>query len=140
MKTLTLILKLTAPCFVIVAAIHIVFGVSAESMLGAQLSAQSLQDPVLDSQNRFYGASFMLYAVVFWLAASDLEKYILLLRASLVVFCISGCVRFLSIAQLGWPSTAVTTLMWVEIVGPLLMLFWIRRVAAKADFGITHEG
>jgi hypothetical protein len=51
-------LKLVAPVFVLVGALHLVLGVGADALLGARLPAEAFTDPALNSQNRFYGVAF----------------------------------------------------------------------------------
>src|SRR5262245_2634357 len=45
-------------------AMHLTMGLGADALLGANVSAQTLTDAGLDSQNLFYGVSFMLYGVL----------------------------------------------------------------------------
>ena len=55
------VLKVVSPVFFLIGFGHLMFGVGADVQLGANVSAQSLADPVLDSQNRFYGVIFTVY-------------------------------------------------------------------------------
>ena len=54
-------LKITAPVFVLVGCLHLVLGLNADLLLGANIGADVISDPVLDSQNRFYGVAFTVY-------------------------------------------------------------------------------
>jgi len=71
---LAIVLRLLAPVFFIVAAMHIVLGLGADRLLGASVPPAAAADPSLDSQNRFYGAALALYGVVLLLCAADLRK------------------------------------------------------------------
>lgn len=62
MKSYARVLKLVAPVFFMVGAVHLILGPGADVLLGARLSAATLGDAVLDSQNRFYGVAFTVYA------------------------------------------------------------------------------
>jgi hypothetical protein len=52
------VLKLIAPVFLVVGCLHLVLGINAEVLLGANIGAEVLTDPVVDSQDRFYGVAF----------------------------------------------------------------------------------
>ena len=57
MRALAIALRLAAPLFFVVGVLHLTLGVGADVLLGAKLSAEAIDDPALDSQNRFYGVS-----------------------------------------------------------------------------------
>ena len=97
-------------------------------MLGAKLTDQALHDPVLDSQNRFYGISFSLYGVLLFLCATDLKKYTTVLRCVLWVFFAAGLARFVSIATHDVPSVLVLALLGSEVILPPLLLWWLSNV------------
>ena len=128
MNAYTLALKLASPIFILVGALHLVYGVDADVMLGANLSTAALQDPVLDSQNRFYGIAFTLYGVLLYLCATDLNRYSTVLRCVLSVFFAAGLARLVSIAIHGLPSVLVLALLVSEIVLPPILLLWLSRI------------
>lgn len=97
-------------------------------MLGADLPAEVLKDPVLDSQNRFYGTAFTLYGVLLFLCATDLKKYSLVLRCLLWVFFAAGLARVVSIVIHGMPSTFVLALLGSEVLLPIPLLRWFTRI------------
>lgn len=131
MKIYALVLKLSAPVFVIVGALHLFLGTGADVMLGADLPAAALNDPVLDSQNRFYGVSFTLYGVLLYLCATDLRKYKTVLQCILWVFLAAGLARMVSIATHGMPSVLVLALLSSEVLLPPLMLMWLSRLGIE---------
>jgi hypothetical protein len=63
MRVLAIVLKISAPVFILVSILHLTLGVGADVLLGANLSPAALADPALDSQNRFYGVAFSVYGV-----------------------------------------------------------------------------
>ena len=132
MPSLPFTLRLLAPVFFVIAAMHLVFGLDAESMLGAQVSAQTAMDPTLNSQNRFYGVAFALYGVVLYMSARDLPRYEPVLKASMIVFFAAGLSRLVSWAIEGRPSLPVALLTGVELVAPWLLLLWIFRSKVSA--------
>jgi hypothetical protein len=128
MRNLSLFLKIAAPVFFIVGALHLTLGLDADVLLGAKVPAEVLSDPALDSQNRFYGVAFTLYGALLYLSATDLPKYATVLRCVLWVFLAAGAARFVSIAAYGVPPIPVVLLLGSEIVAPPLLLVWLSRV------------
>lgn len=135
MRHFTLFLKLVAPVFVAAGALHLVFGVGADVMLGAKVSSDAMTDPALDSQNRFYGVAFTLYGVLLYLYATDIQKYAIVLRCVLWVYFAAGAARLLSIATLGTPPPLALVLLAGEILPPPLLIRWLSRVE---NGGITR--
>jgi hypothetical protein len=132
LNSLALVLKLGAPIFLLVAALHLVMGPSADVLLGANLSAAAISDPVLDSQNRFYGVSFALYGVLLFLCSTDLAKYSAVLKCVLAVFFAAGLARLVSIGMHGVPSIWVIGLLATELVVPPILAFWLHKVLPKS--------
>ena len=128
MRTLSLVLKCFAPVFLVVALLHLVFGLTADALLGAKVSPEAAADPSLDSQNRFYGVAFALYGVVLYLCARDLRRYEAFFKAALGVFFCGGAARLVSWAIHGAPAPLVVALALSELLIPPLLLIWYARV------------
>ena len=114
-------------------AMHVCLGLQADALLGAGVSTHSLSDPGLDSQNRFYGATFVLYGVLLFLVTRDLERYAPVLRSLLWVFWFAGLVRFISVVLFGWPPVLILALFVVELTLPPLMLLWQSRLTSHSQ-------
>ena len=127
MNSLALLLKFSAPVFILVGALHLALGAGADVLLGAQLSADALADATLDSQNRFYGVAFSLYGILFYLCATDLPKYATVLRCVLWVFFAAGLARLVSIATHGIPPPFVLALLALEITLPPILHVWLSK-------------
>jgi hypothetical protein len=125
--SLTAFLKLVAPVFALVGAVHLALGVGADVLLGAKLPPEALGDATLDSQNRFYGIAFTLYGVLLYLCATDLRKYATVLRCVIWVFFAAGVARLVSIATHGVPSALVLALLASELAMPPLLHLWLAR-------------
>ena len=121
-------LKVLAVAIFGISALHILVGVASETLLGSGISATSILDPNLDSQNRFYGAAFALFGVVWWLASANVNGYQHLLRASFLVFFLGGVARVISVVVVGWPTLPVIGLTVIELVLPWVMILWLKRV------------
>lgn len=131
MNGLSLVLKILAPVFLLVGALHLILGPGADVLLGANIPSSVIADPVLDSQNRFYGVSFSVYGVLFYLCATDLERYEKVLYCLLAVFFAGGVARLVSIALHGLPSFQVTFLLATELLAPPVLAGWYRASARR---------
>ena len=131
MRSLVLVLKLLAPVFFIVGALHLVLGLGADALLGAKVSAEAMTDPALDSQNRFYAVAFTLYGVLLFLCSTDIPKYATVLRCVLWVFFAAGLARFVSIALHGSPPPMIWLLLVGEVVPPPLLAWWLSRTSIR---------
>lgn len=134
MRNFSLFLKITALGFLVAGALHLIFGVNAEVMLGAKIPISAITNPALDSQNRFYGTAFTLYGVLLYFCSTDLKKYELILRIVLWVYFIAGMARLVSIAVYGIPPPLVLALMASEILPPPLIFWWMAKLKNTDNF------
>jgi hypothetical protein len=128
MSQYTGFLRITAIVFFIVAGSHLVLGLNADILLGARAPADVVSDPVLDSQNRFFGAVFGIYGVLFLLCAQDLSKYATVLRCTLWCYFAGGLARLVSIGIHGTPSPLVLSLLATEILLPTFFFWWLGQI------------
>ena len=133
MRSIVLVLKLLAPVFFIVGALHLVLGLGADALLGAKVSTEAMTDPALDSQNRFYAVAFTLYGVLLFLCSTDIPKYAPVLRCVLWVFFAAGLARFVSIALHGSPPPMIWLLLVGEVLPPPLLAWWLSRTSIRRD-------
>jgi hypothetical protein len=131
MNKLALLLKLVSPVFFAVGALHLTLGLGAEALLGAQVSAQALADPGLDSQNRFYGVAFTLYGVLLLVCAQDIPKYATVLKCLLWAFFAAGMARVVSMVTHGSPPPLIWVLFLGEVLPPPVLLWWLKRVTSE---------
>jgi len=116
---------------IVAGSMHIALGLQADQMLGAAVSARSISDPGLDSQNRFYGATFTLYGVLLLVISTQLQQYATILRCLLWVFLGAGVVRFISVSLYGWPPLLIGLLFALELIVPVVLLFWFSRFSQQ---------
>ena len=128
MRHFALFLKLVAPVFLFVGALHLIFGLGADATLGAKVPLEALADPALNSQNRFYGVAFSVYGVLLFLCATDVRKYATVLRCVLWVFFAAGVARLLSIATHDMPPPLILALLGSELLAPPIVIWWLSRV------------
>jgi hypothetical protein len=139
MRSLALVLKLVAPVFFIVGALHLMLGLGADALLGAKVSAEVMTDPALDSQNRFYGVAFTLYGVLLFLCSTDILKYATVLRCALWVFFGAGLARVVSIALHGSPPPMIWLLFVGEVLPPPLLAWWLSRTINRGVSSREHR-
>lgn len=132
MRTFTIFLKALAPIPVLVGLSHLLMGLGSDALLGAKLPMEVLSDPVLDSQNRFYGVVFIGYGVLIFLCASDVQKYSSVLRIVASFIFLGGFGRLVSIALFGLPTPQVIALIAIELVGVPLLLWWHSQVLQQS--------
>ena len=120
-------LRATAAVFFLAGSMHVILGLGADQMLGAGVSSQTMLDAGLDSQNRFYGAIFTLYGVIFCMAAANLARYLPILKATVWVFFLAGLVRFISVWLFVWPPPLIAALYAAEVLLPPFLIFWINK-------------
>jgi Domain of unknown function (DUF4345) len=128
MPLFVLALKAFSPVLFLVAALHLILGVGAEVMIGAVLPMSAIVEPTLNSQNRFYGVSYALYAVVLWLCAGDLKRFEPIFKAVLWVSLLAGVSRLVAWAQYGAPAPFVVFLLATELLFPPILWLWYSRV------------
>ena len=133
MRSMVLVLRLLAPVFFIVGALHLVLGLGADALLGAKVSTEAMTDPALDSQNRFYAVAFTLYGVLLFLCSTDIPKYATVLRCVLWVFFAAGLARFVSIALHGSPPPMIWLLLVGEVLPPPLLAWWLSRTRDRKN-------
>lgn len=126
-------LKLMAAACFVPALIHGFLGVDGDVLAGIPVPSSGI-DPSHDSQNRFYGVAFGLYAVLLWVASVEVRQYAGILRIMFVMIFLAGCSRLLSLNAYGWPSNEVLFLWSTEIFLPPIMWFWLRRYEATQEF------
>ncbi len=120
-------LRIMAITILLAGSSHLLLGVGAEVMLGAKLSAETLAEPSLNSQNRFYGTSYMLYGILLWVCTRDMARYALIFRILLWMTFAAGVTRILSVALHGWPSPTIIALAVSELLLPPFIFWWHRR-------------
>ena len=126
-RSFVLVTRVVAVAFVLVGASHLVLGLRSDMSLGAQLPLPVVNDPVLDSQNRFYGVMFAGSGALLWLCARDPARYTDVLRIVCWSVFAGGVARLLSIALAGVPTVPVVALTAIELIGFPLLVAWHRR-------------
>ena len=97
-----------------------------------QRSPEVIRDPVLDSQNRFYGTAVAIDGVLLALGATDLKRYSVMLQCCLWCFFAGGLARLVSMALYGTPPLMVLALTASELVLPALLSMLLNRAARDA--------
>lgn len=126
------VLRITGIGIICVAFIHLLLGPQAELLLGAAMSGESVMDPTVDSQNRFYGVAFALFGCIFLLGSTDVTGYQKIITLAFVVFFAAGLSRLVSVALTDWPAQTVMLLTAVELIVPPAMIIWLKQLLHTA--------
>jgi hypothetical protein len=102
---------------------HLVDGVSFLLIAGAPV-AGIFNDPVLNSQVRFWGAIWFGFGIVLWHAGNRLEADPALFRLLCGILGLSGLARLESAVMCGLPGPMLTAAMMIELVTAPCFLFW----------------
>ena len=94
---------------------------------GAVLSEESISDPILNNQIKFWGAIWLGWGVALWWVTNDLRSRSPMLRILLATLILSGLSRALSVLLYGWASPPLTIAMVIEIAGSSALMWWHSR-------------
>jgi Domain of unknown function (DUF4345) len=128
MAAFKIVLKMFAIVIAVVAGLHVAMGTNAEILLGAHWPQGVAFDATIDSQDRFYGGAFLVYACLLWLCTNDLKRYSPVLKIMFAVFFVAGCARFVSFTLVGLPSAMIYFLWAVELLSPPVLWIWMTRL------------
>jgi hypothetical protein len=127
--------------FLIVAGVFILFAGVFHSLLGVRgdwligLEPPDVVDPSLDSQNRFYGAAFLLYGILFIYCSRDLPRYAAILKIGFGAMFLAGCARGFAVVAYDWPTWQVCALWFSEVVLPPIVWLWLNYELKRAAVG-----
>jgi Domain of unknown function (DUF4345) len=108
---------------------HALSGVYGDWFIG--LVPSDVVDPSLDSQNRFYGAAFLLYGILFIFCSRDLPRYADILKIAFATMFLAGCARGFAVLAYGWPTWQVCALWSTEIGLPPIAWLWLNHTLKK---------
>ena len=114
-----------------VSVLHLALGLGADRLLGAGVVDAVVRDPGLASQNRFFGVTYGLYAVVLWLAARDIDRYRPVLTSALVITMLGGFARLIPWVLYGPAPPTMIGLFVTEVLIPPVLLFWLHESGAR---------
>jgi Domain of unknown function (DUF4345) len=126
---LAVTLRLAALACAFAGLCHALLGVGGDWIVGVEPA--SPVDPSLDSQNRFYGAAFLLHGLLLWIGAKDVVRFAPILRAVFGMMFVAGCARGLAVLAHGWPTPQILFLWTTEMTLPPLMWISLNRSLAR---------
>jgi hypothetical protein len=133
MKNLSMIVKLLCLIPLLTGAMDLLVGANAFQTLGAALPAETLKEPNLNSQIRFFGAIWLGFGVLLWRASHDLKANASSFYWLCAILILSGVGRLISALQFGWPAPPLIGAMVVELVLIPVLLLWHRRLIAAGN-------
>jgi Domain of unknown function (DUF4345) len=128
-NALRIFLVFAGICTLFAGSFHALSGVRGDWFIG--LAPVDVVDPSLDSQNRFYGAAFLLYGILFNFCSRDLPRYKDILKIAFGTMFLAGCTRGLTVAFYDWPTWQVCALWFSEMALPPIAWLWLNHVLKK---------
>lgn len=92
---------------IVTGCVDFILGLSAQQLLGANLSADAYADPLLNSQIRFLACVWLGFGMFLIFCLRDIERNFAVLRFALAILFLGGIGRLISLLQFGFPSTSV---------------------------------
>jgi hypothetical protein len=129
MKAFVLFVRVLSAAFIAAAALHLFLGPGADAMLGVPVTPHMFADASIDSQNRFYGVTFLLLGVVLLISTTDVRRYEPIIVATLGVLFLAGIARVVSWWMHGSPSAVIVGIVCADLLLPPLLYVWLRRVS-----------
>lgn len=112
-----------------VGLLHLVVGFRSVGLLGVSLPQSVVSHPVLDSQDRFYGAMLGGLGAILIYSLADVARYrgvIVLVAGTLFV---GGLARLLSVLATGSPTPLVILFIAFELIVPAVLMRQLTRAA-----------
>ena len=109
-------------------AVDMIGGAKFLAATGAHLPPPSVADPLLNNQMGFWGGIWFGFGIILWYASGRLRAEPVLLHLLIGVLFLSGVGRVLSVALHGWTEPVLTAAMLLELLGPMIIWWWHRRL------------
>lgn len=111
----------------------LLYGLGMYKNLGVTLTHDQLMDPLLNSQIRFLGATWLGFGVLCFIFVRKMNEYNIFLKYSLVFVVIGGMGRVFSLYEFGLPHNTVTSIILIcfiiiEVVMIPIILFYIYKL------------
>lgn len=122
---------------VLTGGLDLAFGMKGQRTLGARLTPEGFDDPVLNSQFRYLGAMWLGFGLALFLTLSDLERYAVVFQGLMAVMFLGGIGRLISIFQFGIPAPVAGRILVIvatafELIGAPLFIWWQHHLLMPA--------
>jgi hypothetical protein len=101
MRPFAIALRLLAIAFIATASLHLVYGLKADAMLGAQVPAEMVHKRIAGQLESILRNHFSMLGVALFVAVTDLRRYRPIVVANLAVSFAAGLARIVSWALYG---------------------------------------
>ncbi|MCE7059452.1 DUF4345 domain-containing protein [Dyadobacter sp. CY343] len=116
----------------ILAAAPLVSGILGLAGIYNPLFSETLPaDLVLDSNLRFLNAVSVAVAIAFYCILPVIEKETFACRVICSAILLGGLARLISIYELGIPPFFISASLILELLSPILIMYWQRRIAVR---------
>jgi len=114
-------------------AMDLLLGVQSQENLGAKLTAEGFQDPMLDNVFRFFAAVWFGLGLQLIFLVRNLPRYKPALMLLLAIVVLGGIARLISMAQFGLPDPGLGRLiicagLFAELIMAPFLMIWLSRM------------
>jgi Domain of unknown function (DUF4345) len=136
-RALAVVLRIFAAFAIVTGALDVATGTELLIRGGAQLG-EAARDAVLNSQIKYWGAVWCGFGVALWWTTRDLQARIAMLFILLGTVFFGGLGRSLSALLFGAGSAMLTAFILIELIGPVAVLMWFRRLNRLSAVEVGH--
>jgi membrane protein YqaA with SNARE-associated domain len=130
MNSFNVLVRGAAVIAIAVGLIHALLGTTTAYYLGSVLPDALYRIPIFDSQDRFFGTTFVGYGALLLLFLKDQVRFGPVLTIVAAAVFAGGLARLLSIALVGTPPPLVLGLLGIELILPPLLIWMRSRLPA----------
>ncbi|MBB4278365.1 DUF4345 domain-containing protein [Rhizobium mongolense] len=135
MSLLSMIVRILCLVPVLTGLLDVVIGSHSLAIAGMKMPPGVLENPVLESQVRFFGMIWIGWGLALWRTSGELRANAGWFRGLLGILFLSGLARAAAALQFGLPGGALNAAIIAELVGVPLLLAWhttlLRKIPEK---------
>jgi Domain of unknown function (DUF4345) len=124
---------------ILTGGLDLMLGAKALNIVGAMVSSEALNNVVLDSQIRFFGAIWFGVGIVLYWMLPAIEKQATLFRLLLGIIFLGGIGRLISVFLVGIPPTELVAATALELIGMPLLIWWQLLIATSNNITVHSE-
>jgi hypothetical protein len=136
-KVLQIVLGVLGLIPILTGGLNLIMGASALNLDGASFSSDVLNNVVLDSEIRFFGAIWFGIGIILYWMLPSIEKHTMLLRLMTGGIFLGGIGRLASALLVGIPPNHFIAATTLELIGMPLLVLWQSLISTSSKYEIT---